>query len=379
MLLKDMHRKPQKLNMIPVCEPSLSLKEYIYVFKALRSNWLTCGGEFVNRLEQGIAKYHNAKYGIALSSGTAALHMALLALNIGKGDEVIVPSLSFVAVASMVKLVGATPVIVDVDKDDWLISTNCIEKAITNKTKAIIPVHLYGNRCNMNTINSIAGKYSIKVIEDSCEATGTPINSDISCLSFQSTKTATCGEGGMCITNNKDLADRIRFLKDHAMTADRKYYHTEVGYNYRLTEIQAAIGCAQLERLDELLTKKEHIYSIYCNILKDIEGITLQQYNQGSWHWVTAILVEPSFGINRDELMLKLKDAGIETRVMFYPIHLQPPYRERIHSKKDIAIPKDYCPIATELSNKGMYLPSGVNLRKFQVEYICSKIIEYKQ
>ena len=355
--------------MIPVCEPSLSIKEYIYTLRVLRSNWLTCGGQFVNRFEQGIADYHKAKYGVALSSGTAALHMALLALGIGKGDEVIVPSLSFVAGASMVKFVGATPVIVDVNKDDWLITQDSIEQAITGMTKAIIPVHLYGNNCNMDALRSTANRYNLWLIEDTCEAVGTPLVGDIACLSFQSTKTLCVGEGGMCITNNKIVADRIRFLKDHAMTAERKYYHTEVGFNYRMTEYAAAIGCAQLERLDKLLSRKREIYSIYYNILKDIEGITLQRYNQGSQHWVTAILVEPSFGISRDGLMAKLKEAGIETRVMFYPIHLQPPYREFARE----------CPVAAELSSKGMYLPSGVNLRKSQVEYICNIIKECRK
>lgn len=352
--------------MIPVCEPSLSFKEYYYIFKALRSNWLTCGGEFVNRFEQGIADYHNAKYGVALSSGTAALHIALLALGIGKGDEVIVPSLSFVAVASMVKLVGATPVIVDVNRNNWLIDVDKVEQAITGRTKAIIPVHLYGNVCNMKDIKSIARKYSLYIIEDACEAIGTPIHSTISCLSFQSTKTLTTGEGGMCITDVKEDADKIRFYKDHAMTAERKYYHTEIGFNYRMTELQAAVGVAQLGRLDKLLAKKELIYTWYYNILNSIEGITLQKWHQGSTHWVTAILVEPSFGISKDKLMLKLREFGIETRIMFYPIHLQPPYKQ-----------KQDCPIATELSSKGMYLPSGVNLKKSQVEYICNKIKRY--
>lgn len=356
--------------MIPVCEPSISIKEYIYTIKALKSNWLTCGGEFVNRFEQGIADYHNAKYGIALSSGTAALHMALLALGIGKGDEVIVPSLSFVAVASMVKLVGATPVVVDVNRDDWLIDTDKIEKAITKRTKAIIPVHLYGNRYDTTGILANT-KHKIYVIEDSCEAIGTPLTGDIACLSYQSTKTLSCGEGGMCVTNGRKLADRIRFLKDHAMTADRKYYHTEVGFNYRMTELQAAIGYAQLDRLKEFLAKKRAIHSLYTWDLASIEGVKIQTYGKiPCTHWVTAILVEPSFGISRDKLMSRLKEAGIETRVMFYPIHLQPPYKQ---------IGKDKCPVTTELSKKGMYLPSGVNLKKSQVEYICNKIKECKK
>jgi perosamine synthetase len=352
--------------MIPVCEPSLSFKEYWYVFKALRSNWLTCGGKYEDKLEVEMANYHNAKYGVALSSGTAALHMALLALGIGKGDEVIVPSLSFVAVASMVKSVGAIPVVVDVNRDDWLIDAKEVANAITKKTKAIIPVHLYGNICDMDVIKAISREFNLYIIEDACEAIGTPLRGDISCLSFQSTKTMTTCEGGMCLANNKEVADKIWFYKNHAMTAERKYYHTEVGYNARLSEVQAAIGVAQLERLDSLLEKKRQIYKWYEDIFFWDKDITFQWYHTVNqlWNpWVTPILVEPEFGISRDELMAKLKESEIETRIMFYPIHLMPPY-----------IQKHDCPIATELSQKGMYLPSGVNLKKSQVEYICDVI-----
>jgi perosamine synthetase len=345
--------------MISVCEPSIGLKEYLYVFRALRSNWLTCGGEYVNRFEKEIARYCGAKYGVALSSGTAALHMALLALGVGKGDEVIVPSLSFVAVASMVKLVGATPVVVDVKEDTWLINRIEVGRAITSKTKAVIVMDLYGTVCDVDNIRTYAP--NIPIIVDACESLGAKRDDigDIMCLSFQSTKIITTGEGGACVTNSKVYADRIRYLKDHAMDEGRKYYHSEVGFNYRMSEIQGALGVSQLERIESLLKKKAQIADWYYDELRSVVGIEYQRGHTLGSNWVFPILVE-----NRDELMAYLKENGVETRISFYPIHAMPPYRE--YAKP--------CPVSNELSRKGMFLPSGVNLKKSQIKYICDVI-----
>jgi perosamine synthetase len=324
----------------------------------LARGWLTSGGKFGNEFESRLAKICNAQYAVAVSSGTSALHLALLALGVGEGDEVIVPSLSFVAVASMTKLCGAKPIIVDVKRDTWLIDPERIKEAITPKTKAIIVVDLYGTVCDLAPIREIAG--DIPIIVDACESLGaqrTDIG-DIMCVSMQATKViSSAGEGGACITNNAMYSSWIRLLKDHAMTVDRKYYHNEVGFNYRLSELQSAMGCAQLDRLEGFLKKKLQIGLWYAKSIGDLNWELQDMWQFGS-KWVFPILVE-----NRDYLMQKLKDESIETRVSFYPIHLQPPYK-KTHE----------CPVSEYLSEHILYLPSGTKLKKSEVERVCQAI-----
>jgi len=262
---KDMHIVDfiqfDKRSYIPIAQPSLNGNELKYVTDALLSTWISSTGKYIDQFENDFSKYIDMRYGVSTSNGTTALHLALMALDIGEGDEVIIPDLTFAATINAVLHANATPVVVDVSEESWCIDPIEIQKAITPKTKAIIPVHLYGQPCEMDAIMSIAKKYNLKVVEDCAEAHGATYRDkkvgsfgDISCFSFFANKIITTGEGGMCLTNSKEIDVKLRQLRDHGMSKEKKYWHDMVGYNYRMTNIQAAIGCAQLERIDEILS-----------------------------------------------------------------------------------------------------------------------------
>ncbi|MCK4348485.1 MAG: DegT/DnrJ/EryC1/StrS aminotransferase family protein, partial [Thermoplasmatales archaeon] len=277
--------------MIHIAEPSLGEEELNNVIEAVKSGWISSKGDFIEEFEQGFAKYCNRKHGVAVSNGTVALHLALKVLGLGFEHQVIVPDLTFVAVPNSVTYCNARPVFVDSHPDYWCINTEKIAKKITKNTKAIIPVHLYGHSCDMDSILKIAGDYGLYVIEDVAEAHGGEYKGkklgsfgDISCFSFYGNKIMTTGEGGICLTNNEELAKKMRILRDHGMTPNKRYWHDVIGFNYRLTNMQAAIGVAQLKKLDAFVNKKRQIARWYEKGLKDLahEGkITL--HPEMSW------------------------------------------------------------------------------------------------
>ncbi len=360
--------------MIPVAEPFLGEDELRYVTDCIKHGWISSAGSYVKKFEKEFAKFCNVKYGIAVSSGTAALHLALLASGIEKGDEVIIPNLTFVSPASMTKLVGARPVLVDSDSETWNIDPKKIEENITGKTKAIIPVHLYGHPSDMDQIMSIAKKNNLKVIEDACEAHGAEYKGrkvggigDIGCFSFYGNKIITTGEGGMCVTNNEKLYEKMKYLRDHAMKPDKRYWHEEVGFNYRLTNIQAAVGIAQLEKIEEIIKAKRNNAMIYDSLLKGIEGIMLppNKFWAKNVYWMYSILVNDKFNLSRDNLMQKLREKGIETRAFFYPLNEMPPYR----SEGEFEVSK-------KISESGINLPSSAKLTKEEIKKVCSVIRE---
>ncbi|MCW3132482.1 MAG: DegT/DnrJ/EryC1/StrS family aminotransferase [Candidatus Methanospirare jalkutatii] len=348
---------------IPVAEPYIGDEELKNVIEAVKSGWISSKGKFIEEFEREFAKYCGVKYGVATANGTVALHLALKALGIGKGDEVIVPTLTFVATANAVTYCGAKPVFVDSHPEYWCIDPEKIEEKITPRTKAIIPVHLYGHPCDMDQIMEIARNYSLYVIEDAAEAHGAEYKSkkvgsfgDISCFSFYGNKMITTGEGGMCLTNNEELAERMRNLRDHAMSKNRKYWHETIGFNYRMTNLQAAVGVAQLKKLDEFVEKKRQIAKWYAEELKEFEEKRLiRLHPETEWakcvYWMYSILIENKAKVNRNELMKKLEDMGIETRPFFVPMHLLPIYNSN-----------ERLPIAEELAKKGINLPSSVTL-----------------
>lgn len=361
--------------MIPIAEPSLGEEELNNVIKAVRSGWISSKGEFIPEFEQKFARYLEVRYGVATSNGTVALHLALTALGIGERDEVIVPTVTFAATANAVIHSGAKPVFVDSHPNYWCLDPEKIEQAITSRTKAIIPVHLYGHPCDMGPIMDIAKKHNLYVIEDAAEAHGAEYKEskvgsfgDIACFSFYGNKIITTGEGGMCLTNSESLAMKMRVLRDHGMNPSKRYWHDMVGFNYRMTNMQAAVGVAQLARLEKFIEKKREIARCYCGGLKELqqEGI-IKLHPEMPWakcvYWMYSILIQDNFGMDRDGLMVKLEEAGIETRPLFYPIHTMPPYKidEKI-------------PVAEELSRRGVSLPSSVNLTAKQVEYITDVI-----
>ena len=369
-------RKRASVNYIPVAEPTLSGNELRYVTDAVRSGWVSSAGPFVTKFENAFADFSGTKFAVSCSSGTAALHLVLSALGIGPGDEVIVPSLTFIATANAVRYVGAKPVFVDVEREFWQMDPARMEKAISKKTKANIPVHLYGQPADMRVILGIARKYDIFLIEDAAEAIGAEIDGKrvgswgiAGVFSFYGNKIITTGEGGMVTTNSRSLARRLSVLRNHGMSRTQKYLHERLGFNYRLTNLQAAVGLAQLEKIDDLLRKKIAIARWYDKYLDQTAGIRLPK--TAPWaknvYWMYSIVVDPAVsGITRDGIIQKLQNRGIETRPFFRPVHTQPIYS---------AYKKTKLPNTEFLSLRGLNLPSSANLDEEQVRRI-SKIIK---
>jgi len=364
---------------IPIAEPALGEEELNNVIAAVRSGWVSSKGRFIPEFQERFATYCGVRYGVATSNGTVALHLALAALGIGEGDEVIVPTLTFVATANAVTYTRARPIFVDSHPDYWCIDPEKIEAVITPKTKAIIPVHLYGHPCNMEAIMDIAHRHGLYVIEDAAEADGAEFKGkkvgsfgNINCFSFYGNKTITTGEGGMCLTNDSQLAEKMRILRDHGMNPNRKYWHDIIGFNYRMTNMQAAVGVAQVRKLDEFVEKKRQIARWYFNRLKALADKGLIKLPpQMPWakcsYWMYSILIQDAFGSTRDELIALLERNGIETRPLFYPLHLMPPYNEG----------KSF-PVAEELSREGLNLPSGVKLKESDIELV-TQVISYNR
>ncbi len=352
--------------MIPVAEPVLGEEELNKVIKAVKSGWISSKGEFVTEFETKFAEYCGVKYGTAVTSGTTALHLALKALGISKGDEVIIPTLTFIATANAVTYCNAKPVFVDSHPDYWCINPEKIEEKITKKTKAIIPVHLYGHPCDMDAIADIAEDNGLSIVEDAAEAHGAEYKGrktgslgNVSCFSFYGNKIITTGEGGMCTTNDEELAEKMRLLRDHAMSKEKTYWHEMVGFNYRMTNLQAAIGVAQLKKLDSFIKKKRKIAEWYNKYLQNSI-----KHPEMPWakcvYWMYSILIE-----NRDRVMRRLENGGIESRPFFYPMHVLPPYRNN-----------ERYPVAEELSKRGINLPSSPNLRMEDIKKIAEVVNE---
>jgi perosamine synthetase len=346
--------------LIPVAEPSLSGNELAYVTDCISSGWISSIGKYIPRFENEFADYCSTSHGIAVCNGTTALHLALRTLNIGPGDEVILPSLTFIATANAVMYTGATPVFADSEESTWNLAPEEVNRRITSKTRAIIAVHLYGHPVDMDPILDISEKHGISVIEDAAEAHGARYKGRrvggmgiINCFSFYGNKIITTGEGGMLTTQDAELARRARFLRDHAMSPARRYWHPEIGYNYRMTNLQAALGVAQLEQIERFIAHKREIASIYNDLLKDTPGLVLPPNK--SWaepvYWMYSVLVTPEFPLSRDGLADALRAQGIDNRPFFVPIHQNPPY------DTGAALP-----VAEQLSQRGLNLPSGVKL-----------------
>jgi len=356
----------------PVAVPNFNGNEFKYLTDAFLSTWISSTGSYIDKFEEEFSKYSDCKYGIAVSNGTTALHVALIALGIGKGDEVIVPDLTFAATINAVLHANATPVVVDVEHNSWGINPQEIERVITSKTKAIIPVHLYGQPCNMKLIIKIAKKYNLRVVEDCAEAHGAMFNGkkvgsfgDIGCFSFYGNKVITTGEGGMCVTNDQILDQKIRVLRDHGMSKTNRYWHDVVGYNYRMTNLQAAIGLAQLERIEEIHKNRREYENNY-KICLNNDKFTFQYDISGRSRitWLVSVLLDNS--ICKDDYLKKLKENGIDARSFFYPL-----------SKMDIY--KPYCksdtPIANMLSKRGFNLPTYESLKSVKdISRILDKV-----
>ncbi|MQG20425.1 MAG: DegT/DnrJ/EryC1/StrS aminotransferase family protein [SAR202 cluster bacterium] len=366
--------------MIPVCEPTLTGKELEYVTECLTTNWISSRGRFLEEFQDQFAEYCSCKYGIATTNGTTALHLALAALEIGEGDEVIVPAFTMAACIDAIMYTGAKPVLVDATVDTWSMDVSKVEEKISSKTKAIMAVHIYGHPCDMDHLAQLAKRYNIAILEDAAEAHGAEYKGqkigsigDISAFSFYANKIITTGEGGMVVTNNEELADRARRLADLAHSPDQRFVHTEVGFNYRMTNMQAALGVAQMTAIDEFVeARRTHAHS-YNQQLQEVPGLTFPV--EKSWaknvYWMYGILVDEAvFGISRDELMASLREKGIETRAFFYPMHQQPGFQDQ-----GLFHQEEY-PVAEKLGMTGLYLPSSSGLTESQIAEVCAAVVD---
>lgn len=355
----------------PVMEPVFGGKEEEYLLDAFRSTWISSIGKYIDLFEGHFAEYVGAEYAIAVVNGTAALHLALAALDVGEGDEVIIPDFTFSATANSVIYTGAKPVLVDVDPETYNLDWRLLERSITKKTKAIIPVHILGRPCEMDSILDVAEKYGLKVVEDAAEAHGASYKGkrvgsfgDIGCFSFFGNKIITTGEGGMCVTNDPHLASKMRILRDHGMNPQKRYWNDHVGFNYRMTNLQAAIGLGQFEQIETFIQKKAEMARAYTRLLAKIPGVISpdsKAWDEGVC-WLFYVFLESEALIeNRDKIISKMAEKGVQTRPLFYPLHLMPPYR----STGDFSV-------TDKVSRAGIFLPSSVKLKEEDIAYICN-------
>ncbi|MGD0727016.1 MAG: DegT/DnrJ/EryC1/StrS family aminotransferase [Spirochaetia bacterium] len=362
------------MEFIPISQPSLGELERRYLIDAFDSGWISSIGHYIEELEKSFAVYCGTEHAVAVSNGTVAIHLALEALGIEEGDEVIVPDLTFVATANAVRHANGVPVIVDVDRETMCMDPAALARAITPKTRAVIPVHLYGHPADMDRIMRIATARGIAVVEDAAEAHGAAIGGKrvgsfgrCGTFSFFGNKIMTTGEGGMITTDDGELAGRLRFLRDHGMSRERKYWHTEIGYNYRMTNLQAAIGVAQLQRIDSLIEQKRSVIERYRKNFSGMRRVTLNPCKPGfkNTYWMLCLSFDGWNEQSRSVSMAGLKERKIDTRPFFYPLTDMPMYRSPIHET----------PVTHDLSYRGINLPSFVGISNEQIDYICENVI----
>lgn len=355
----------------PISMPSIGELELANVVDAVKSGWVSSLGRYVTEFEERFAAFCGTEHAVACTNGTVAIHLVLHALGIGPGDEVIMPDLSFIATANTVLLAGATPVFCDIEAETLCLDPALIEALITPATKAIMPVHLYGHPAAMDAINKIAKAHGLYVIEDAAEAHGAEVEGrrvgslgDCATFSFYANKNLTTGEGGMITTNNAALAARCRHLRDHAMSATKRYWHDEMGFNYRLTNLQAAIGCAQLERSGELLGGRREVFGWYSEHLAGVPGVTLNR--TAPWarnsYWLVCAEFDGVDAAGRDAIMAGLKARGVDTRPYFYPMSMMPHFTEAA------------TPVSHAASARGINLPTYIGLTRTDVAYICDQV-----
>jgi perosamine synthetase len=360
-------------NFIPISKPLIGPRETQLVLDALDSGWVSSIGKYIDEFETNFARYCRTEYALAVSNGTTGLHLALAALGLGPGDEVIVPDLTFVATANAVAYTGATPILADIDADTLCIDPASVKSLITKRTKAIIPVHLYGHPADMDALAEIAEAYGIDIIEDAAEAHGAEYKGrragglgKCGVFSFYGNKIITTGEGGMLTTNDRKFYERARRLRDHAMSPERRYFHEERGFNYRITNLQAALGVAQLERIEEFLRRRSEIMAWYETGIEARDGVRLNRvkYWAKSAFWMVCLEVDGLDEPRRDAFMRSLRARGIDTRPYFCTLSSMPMYRQAA------------LPVAERKSRIGLNLPSFFKLTRKDVERICAAVNE---
>ena len=370
-------KRPSDKKKIPVCEPSLTELENAYVSKVMRSKWISSLGPEVKMFEKEFAEKIGTKYAISCTSGTTALHLALAALNVKPGDEVIIPTFTMIATINAILYCGGTPVLVDADKC-MNMDVKQLEKKITRRTVGILPVHIYGEPCDMGEILRIANKHKLFVVEDVAESHGakykgkmTGAIGDIGCFSFYSNKIISIGEGGILTTDHEELAERIRTKMNHSFSPERHFCHRLIGFNYRMTALQAAVGRAQLVRWDELLDKKRELRYRYSKNLQFTHHIEIPTfkiiYDAGTEIvcWMFGVLVPREL---KNKIRNELANRGIETRNFFVPMHLQPIYYSKFKRQR--------YPVSESLMERGFYLPSASDITLAEIDYVCENLID---
>jgi perosamine synthetase len=361
------------MSRISVAQPVLNGNERKYVLDCLDTNWISSVGKYINAFEEAFAKFCGVKHAVAANNGTTALHLALVALDLQPGDEVIVPTVTYIATANAVRYCGATPVLVDVQAATMNIDPAEIERKITPKTKGIIPVHLYGHPAEMEAINAIAHKHGLWVVEDAAEAHGAEVcgrkvgaMSTCATFSFFGNKIVTTGEGGMVTTDNDALAQKLRLFRGQGVDPNRRYWFPVVGYNYRMTNIQAAIGLAQMETIEKALSDRAVLASWYAEALAKLENqLVLPKEVKGTKqvYWMYNVFLRSGDATRRDSVMRRLDQDDIETRPVFYPMHVLPPYHE------DTAYP-----VADLWAQRGINLPTHLALTRADIERIATSL-----
>lgn len=367
---------------IPVNEPLLKERELEYVTECVRSGWVSSAGRFIDLFEEAWAGFCGRKYGVALSNGTTAIQAAVDSLSLAPGDEVIMPSFTIISCAQAVVYAGAVPVLVDCDPDTWTMDVRQVEERITPRTRAIMPVHIYGHPVEMSPLLQLAEKHGLAVIEDAAEAHGAEVMIEgkgwqrcgsfgaLSCFSFYANKLVTTGEGGMVLTDDPLLAERVRSLRNLCFIPQRRFFHEELGYNFRMTNLQAALGVAQVERIEEIIAHKRWMGTEYTRRLRGVSGLQLPV--ERSWarniYWMYAVVVDETTGFTADTFAHELLDAGIQTRPFFLGMHEQPVFH-RMGLFRD-----EHYPVTERIARQGLYLPSGMALTNEQLERVCDAI-----
>jgi perosamine synthetase len=366
-----------KTERIPVAGPWITQKEIDYVTDAVTNAWYGNANMYHERFEKAFAEYLGVRSAISLPSCTSAIHLSLLALGVGHGDEVIVPDATWIASAAPITYVGATPVFADIDEKTWCLSAKSLEECITPRTKAVIVVDLYGNMPEMDSLLEVARKHGLAIIEDAAEAVGADYDGrkagsfgDTGVFSFHGSKTLTTGEGGMLTTNDEDVYRRVLFLRDHGRRpGDRQFWNIEVAYKYKMSSMQAALGLAQLERIEELIERKREIFAWYKEELDGVEEIKLNYElpQARNAYWMVTAVLDKSYGIGKDELQEQLSESSIDSRPFFHPLSSIPAYANLPQAQEARARNR----VSYEVGPYGINLPSGLNLTRENVEYVC--------
>ena len=372
--------------MIPVNEPALGARELQYVTEAVETGWISSAGRFITEFEDGWAAYCGRRHGVAVCNGSAALQLAVAALGLGPGDEVVLPTFTIVSCVTAVLSAGATPVLVDADPETWCMNTELVQRALTERTKAVMPVHIYGHPVDLDPLLELAEARGLVVIEDAAEAHGAEYLSgrergvgtwrrcgsfgDLSCFSFYANKLLTTGEGGMVVTDDDALAERLRSLRNLGFHAGRRFHHEELGFNLRLTNLQAALGVAQLQRMADVVARKRDVGQRYQEALGELEGLDLQV--EKAWaksvFWMFGVVLDESTGLDAARFGELLRQHGVETRPFFLGMHEQP----ALH-RLGLFVGERH-PVAERLARQGLYLPSGVALTDEQLEMVCDAV-----